>query len=244
MWISFRRLPLAKLVTCKPPNHGCHRMCNISIPACNNPAFFHLCLHVWAFYITLGCQTERKCSIMQASSLHKHYFSDVCEASQVKSGSSSLWKHTRCSAKSDAPELIMSRSHISSFLPNAWTISMFKVFKLGTFHNRCCKSPITTPLQQRHLIIKSKKHPFITLTFLLFDQLTWMCSEIVLCISSQAYPTERISLRYPPAEFIWTDFTPLSWSRKRWNKGGSDSRHLKKRRLTLNWITGTKDAIS
>lgn len=49
---------------------------------------------------------------MQAPFIPKHYFGDVCEASQVKSGSSSSPEHTCYTAKSIQCEQIKARSHI------------------------------------------------------------------------------------------------------------------------------------
>lgn len=212
MQTSFCRLPLAKLVTCKPWNHTWRHIWKDTYV--QQSCFFHLCLDVWGFYITLGCKSRRKCSIMGAPSIHKHCFS---EASRVKSGSSSSRQHTRCPAKSDEPELMMTRTHISSF----WRFPCLKFSGLtasslqtghipqplfGIFHNHF--TPAEAPEHQINK--RSFHHPYVF----------WGLTSWLEC-AAKSFPVPHPRLvpqrEYPSdilQQSLFEPTFPPSWSKK------------------------------
>lgn len=156
------------------------------------------------FYVTLSCKTERKCSIMQAPFIRKHYFGDVCEASQVKSGSSSSAKHTCYTAKSIECEQIKARSHILLLIfffylmHSPFPCSKFAGLTASSLPTGRIPQPLFEIFRSHFAPTEAPDQRSLGQRYVFGVWTDSMCSEVSLHLSSEAYPAGRISLRYPP----------------------------------------------
>lgn len=188
---------------------------------------------------------------MEAPFVRKHCFSDVCEAGQVKSGSSSSSKHTSGDAKSNERELIMayiyifikcfegfSRLKLSGLMESSLQTGRIPQTLLEMFHNHFI--PAEAPEHQINQRWFHQPHIFGV----------WSADLTVQWNHSLYHSHPRlIPQREYPSDILgvylnWLLLLAVEAKEKRWNRGGNESRHKKKRTYLKLWITGAKDAIS